>query len=73
MDMSLSKLWGIVMVREAWGTAVCGAAKNWTQLSNGTATMTSCLNKVGMRKKGIQTAKTIFQNISFSETTILRY
>ena len=44
MDLSLSKLQKIVKGREAWCAAIQGVTKSQTVLSEGTTTVSMCMN-----------------------------
>ena len=48
MDMNLSKLWELVMDREAWRAVIHGVAKSWTQLSDWTELNWSLYLLVGL-------------------------
>ena len=67
MDMSLSKLRELVVVREAWHAVVHGVAKSWTRLSDWTERRHTCKmpSKVFVSNKDVSKIFKVWRTVVF--------
>ena len=67
MDLSLSELQEMVMDREAWGAAIHGVTKSWTQLSDWTEPNWTEQKQKMLRRGGKNTQKNYTQKIFMTQ------